>query len=284
LPAEVPAAVTTRRRLAVVITAVVLLPLGALSLYLVLGSPSLPEQLLAARSQHQTIEAMVAQVEAHLKANPDDGRGWEVIAPVYLRMGRFDDAIKARRSALALLDETTDRQAGLGEALAMAANGTVTPEAKTAFERAVALDRENVKARYYLGVAAEQTGDAAGAVKIWRAMVDGASPDAPWVDFIRHEIARLAPGPREADIAAAADLNPEQRVAMIRGMVERLASKLHEDGSDLDGWLRLVRSYMVLGERDKAITAAGEARRALASDPQKLRQIDELVKGLGLEG
>jgi cytochrome c-type biogenesis protein CcmH len=71
---------------------------------------------------------------------------------------------------------------------------------------------------------------------------------------------------------------------MIRGMVERLAEKLKTDGSDLEGWLRLVRSYMVLGEREKAKAAAGEARRALASDPEKLRQINELAKGLGLEG
>jgi cytochrome c-type biogenesis protein CcmH len=227
---------------------------------------------------------MVAQVETHLKANPDDGRGWEVIAPVYLRLGRFDDAVKARRNALAALGETAERQAGLGEALAMAAGGTVGDEAKTAFERAVALDHDNVKARYYLGVAAEQAGKPAEAATIWRAMIAGAPADAAWTEFIRQEIARVAPGPKESDIAAAADLNPEQRMAMIRGMVDRLAVKLHDDGSDLEGWLRLVRSYMVLGERDKAIAAAGAARRALASDPQKLRQIDDLVKGLGLEG
>jgi cytochrome c-type biogenesis protein CcmH len=71
---------------------------------------------------------------------------------------------------------------------------------------------------------------------------------------------------------------------MIRGMVEKLSDRLHHDGSDLEGWLRLVRSYMVLGERDKARAAAGEARHALASDPEKVRRIDELVKGLGLEG
>ena len=116
-------------------------------------------------------------------------------------------------------------------------------------------------------------------------MLAGAPADAPWAEFIRSEIARVErPGPSEEDVAAASDLNPEQRIAMIRGMVERLAERLHRDGSDLEGWLRLVRSYMVLGERDKARAAAGDARRALASDPDKLRRIDELVKGLGLEG
>jgi cytochrome c-type biogenesis protein CcmH len=71
---------------------------------------------------------------------------------------------------------------------------------------------------------------------------------------------------------------------MIRGMVARLADRLKENGDDIEGWQRLVRAYMVLGERDKAVAAAGEAKRALASDPGKLRQIDDMLKSLGLEG
>jgi len=85
-------------------------------------------------------------------------------------------------------------------------------------------------------------------------------------------------------MAAAAELTPQQRNDMVRGMVDRLAERLKQDGSDLDGWLRLVRAYAVLGERDKARAAAADARRALASAPDKLRRLDELVKGLGLEG
>jgi len=73
-------------------------------------------------------------------------------------------------------------------------------------------------------------------------------------------------------------------MAMVRGMVERLAEQLKQDGSDMDGWLRLVRAYMVLGEKDKARAALGDARRALAREPDKLRRMDELSKGLGLEG
>jgi cytochrome c-type biogenesis protein CcmH len=70
----------------------------------------------------------------------------------------------------------------------------------------------------------------------------------------------------------------------VQTMVTRLAERLHRDGSDIEGWLRLVRSYMVLGDRDKALAAVGDARRALAGDAEKLRKIEELVKGLGLEG
>jgi cytochrome c-type biogenesis protein CcmH len=280
----VPTTSAMRHRRAVALAALIALPLGAAAIYIALGSPSLPDQPLAARNPSQSIDNMVAQVETHLARNPEDGRGWELIAPVYLRLGRFDDAVKARRNALAFNGETSERVAGLGEALVAAGNGVITAEAKSAFDRAVALDRENIKARYFLGVAAEQDGRPADAAAIWRAMLAAAPADAPWAEYIRHELARVEGGPSEEEVAAAADLSAEQRTTMIRGMVERLSERLHREGTDIEGWLRLVRSYMVLGERDKAQAAAGEARRALASEPEKVRRIDELVKGLGLEG
>jgi cytochrome c-type biogenesis protein CcmH len=287
MPGPLPAGTATWHRRVVAVIALLILPLGASGLYLKVGSPDLPGQPLALRAAdvpNQSIDRLVLQVEAHLQANPEDARGWEVIAPVYLRLGRFEDAVKARRSLLRLAGETAERQADLGEALVGTANGIVSAEARAAFERALALDARDVKGRYFLGLAAEQDGRRADAVSVWRAMVASAPEGAPWVGFVRSELARLEGGPGPEDVAAAADLGPEQRMTMIRGMVEKLSDRLHHDGTDLEGWLRLVRSYMVLGERDKARAAAGEARHALASDPEKLRQIDELIRGLGLEG
>jgi cytochrome c-type biogenesis protein CcmH len=276
------------RRREVALAALFIVSFGSAATYLSLGSPTLPGQPLASRDPSQSIDGMIAQVEGHLARNPNDGRGWEVIAPVYLRLGRVEDAIKARRNALALSGETSERQAGLGEALVAASDGKITPEARKSFTRAVELDGGNIKARYFLGVAAEQDGQPAAAVTIWRAMLASAPADAPWAEFIRQEVTRLSggpsPSPSQDDVAAASQLTPEQQMGMIRSMVTRLADRLHQDGSDIQGWLRLVRAYMVLGDREKAVAAVGEARRALASEPDKLRQIEELVKGLGLEG
>jgi cytochrome c-type biogenesis protein CcmH len=282
--AAMPAPGSQRR--AVALAALLVVSFGSAGTYLSLGSPTLPGQPLASRDQGQSIDAMIAEVEGHLARNPNDGRGWEVIAPVYLRLGRVEDAIKARRKALALNGETSERQAGLGEALVAASDGKLTPEARKSFTRAVELDGGNIKARYFTGVAAEQDGQPAAAVEIWRAMLAGAPADAPWAEFIRQEVTRVsgAPGPSAEDVAAASQLAPEQQIAMVRTMVTRLAERLQRDGSDIEGWLRLVRSYMVLGDRDKALAAVGDARRALAGEPEKLRKVEELVKGLGLEG
>jgi cytochrome c-type biogenesis protein CcmH len=298
---ERAAAPVAWRRRAVALAALIVLPLGAGALYLALGSPTLPDHPLAARLAARgggaPLDALIARVQAHLERNPEDGRGWEVIAPVYVRLGRFEDAVKARRNALRLNGQTAEREALLGEALVFAANGVVTADAKVAFEKALALDAAQVQARYFLGLAAEQDGDRVQAASIWRALVAAAPPEAPWLDFVRaalarvddagsagNSVARSGSEPSEEQVAAASNLSAEQRSAMIAGMVERLAERLQRDGSDVQGWLRLVRSYIVLGERDKARAAIVEARRALAGDEPKLRQLDDLVKGLGLEG
>jgi cytochrome c-type biogenesis protein CcmH len=282
------------RRRGTALVALVLLPVGVMGFYALLGSPDVPGQPQSTRREmppeQRSLAELVGRVEAHLEANPQDGRGWEVIGPVYMRLGRYDDAVKARRNALHLLGPSGTREADLGEALTGAANGVVTAEAKSAFERALSLNPDDFRVRYFLGLAAEQDGRPKEAAELWRTLLATAPMGAPWIAFVREALARVDPaaapqrGPSAEDIAAASELSPEQRAAMVRGMVERLAERLKNDGSDVEGWLRLVRAYMVLGDRDRALTAAGDARRALAGEPEKLQQVNDVIKGLGLEG
>ncbi|TMI99737.1 MAG: c-type cytochrome biogenesis protein CcmI [Alphaproteobacteria bacterium] len=299
-PDAAPLAGATFRRRAAALAVLIALPALAAALYLKLGSPQLPDQQLASRAttpmQNRTLDTLVAQVEDHLAQNPNDGRGWEVVAPVYMRLGRFDDAVKARRNALRLSGASAAREADLGESLMAAANGVVTDDAKAAFERALAYDPKYSKARFFLGVAAYQDGQGSKAADIWRDMLKDAGPDSPWIGMVREALASVgapsepasaqqpASGPSAEDIAASEQMKPEDRNAMVRGMVDRLADRLKRDGSDLEGWLRLMRAYMVLGERDRALSALADARRALGHDTDKLRRLDELVKELKLEG
>ena len=282
-----------RRRVAAV-GALAVLTLGPLGFYIALGSPNIPGEPAFARvttpKGHESIASLVSQVEAHLATSPNDGAGWEVLAPVYTRLGRFDDAVQARKKALQFNGATATREADLGEAETAAANGVVTVEAKAAFERAVASDPKEAKARYFLGLAAEQDGRNDEAATIWRSMLAEAPAGAPWVGFVRQALARVSGvpvatvEPSSADISAAADMSADTRRDMIRGMVARLADRLHDNGADVEGWLRLVRAYVVLGDRTKAKDAAAEAKRALGERPDDIRRIDDLVKGLGLEG
>jgi len=152
--------------------------------------------------------------------------------------------------------------------------------------RAVTLDNTTVSARYYLGTAAEQDGKRDEAAKIWRDLIAEAPAGAYWVSDVRAALTRVeagvaaSPGPNAAQIAAATKQPPDQQTAMIRGMVDGLAARLKQDGSDPDGWVRLVRSYKVLGDQDKAQAAVSDAQRALASDPEKRKKLDVALKEL----
>jgi len=291
--AKAPSSAATWRRRFAAVTTLVALPIGAIAFYLMLGSPGLPDQPLAARTDeppgHRSLASMLVQVENHLERNPNDGRGWQVVSPIYMRLGRFDDAVTARRNSLRLLGSTAEREADLGEALVAAANGIVTAEAKAkaSFDRSVALAPGDPRARYFIGLAAEQDGNAAHAGAIWRELLANAPGDAQWARFVRQALARLegettpaAPGPTSQDVAAASELSADERSQMVRGMVDRLAERLKHDGSDLEGWARLVRAYTVLGDREKAANASTDARRVFAADPDKLHQLDDLLKAV----
>lgn len=299
-PPKQAAAPLSRRRAAALV-ALLMLPALSAALYIRWGSPQLPgaplAQRMSAAPERRSLESMVAQVEAHLEKNPDDGQGWQVLAPVYMRAGRFNDAVRARANTIRLLGSSADREADLGEAQVAAANGVVTADAKATFDRALKADAANLKARYFAGLAAEQDGQPAEAARIWRAMLEGAPPNAPFRPLVQQSLARVEPkgaapvepkapqpGPTQEDMAAAQQLAPEQRQEMIRGMVDRLAERLKADASDFEGWLRLVRAYAVMGDRDKAREAMLTARNTIGDDADKRKRLDDLARGLGIEG
>ena len=265
------------------------MPICAISIYLALGSPDLPGQPLASRvaTAHggdQSIAELFARVEPHLEQNPDDGRGWEVVAPIYMRLGRFDDAVKARRNAIRLLGVTAEREADLGEALVSLANGVVTAEAKTLFDHALRLDATDVTARFYSGLAAEQDGRTDDAARIWRALAADAPEGAQWLVSVQRALARVdssgaaaARVPGGPEVAAAP---PAPQGDVIQAMVERLAARLRRDGSDVDGWIQLVRSYTVLKDSALARAAGDDARKALAGDADKLARLEAGIKAI----
>jgi cytochrome c-type biogenesis protein CcmH len=289
---EPPVASNIKFRRSAAVLALVGVPIVAVALYLPLGSPRLGDFPLAQRTRApdvtQPLDNLVAQVEQHLEKNPTDGRGWNVLAPVLVKLGRYDDAVRAYHNSITYGGDSAARRADLGEALAAAAGGVVTDEAKAEFERAIALDADEFKATYFLGVAAEQDGRTAEAGAIWRAMLAKAPADAPWRPLVQAALARIGGSTVSAlsddTVAAAKDMNETDRGAMIRGMVERLASRLKQNGDDVEGWLRLVRAYLVMGDRDKARSALVDARQAVANDAERLRRLNDGLKNLGLDG
>lgn len=275
-----------RRRRAASAIALSCVPLLALLVYGAYGSPTMPDQPLAARlkagAAGQDFAIALARIESHLAANPTDGKGWSVLAPVYLRQGRFEDAAKAFATAIRHDGPTAERHAGQGEALILAAGGVVTAAARESLAEAVKLDPANARARFFLAIGLEQDGNIPGAVASLTALLAEAPADAPWAGAVKARLESLQ-GPSDSAAAAISNLPAEDRSAAIRGMVDSLAARLGEGGGTLAEWSRLIRSQAVLGEKPAAIKSLATARERLAADADALTALGTLAGELGLQ-
>ena len=174
----------------------------------------------AAPQTNGEIEAAVAAVEARLIAKPDDGKGWAVIAPVYMRLERYADAAHAYAEALRLLGEDPMRRAAYGEALVAAAGGVVTDEAREAFDRALAEQPGQPQARFYLALGAEQDGKKAEAIRAYEQLARRfAAGMRRGGGVVSARLAALKgePAPAEASAGASAAAIPEAQQADDRG-------------------------------------------------------------------
>lgn len=283
-PASQGRAALLRRRVAALVIAVAL-PLGGGLIYLKSGSPELPGQPLAARNMASAegldVQRALAQIEQHLAANPGDLRGWDLVAPLYLRMGRPVDAARAYQAAITHGGASAERWAALGEARMVAASGMVTADARAAFEEALKLEPSLPKARYGLAMAKQQDGNEAGAVSDLEGLIAAAPSDAAYLPLLRQSLATLKGVPEGGQ--AIASLPAGERNAAILSMVEGLAERLASSRGSLEEWQRLIRARMVLGDRAAAQTAVATARGRLAPDAAALASIGQLALELGLE-
>lgn len=290
------------------VTALALVPVLSLSLYAMLGSPGSVDRPHSSRVTKpigdEQLQQLVARVEARLQEHPEDGMGWDVIAPVYFRQNRFQEAAGAYERAGRLLGESAERLVGYAEALILSNDGLVSEQARKALERALVLDPDRLKPKFWLGVALEQDGRFKDASTTYQELLRQGESDASWKRLVRQRLASIAQysgeraedmsadtsaakivsGPTSADISAAKEMTAEQRNAMIQQMVDGLAERLKEEGSDLSGWLRLIRSYVVLGQPAKAQAALADARRRFTSNERALNKLAALADQLKLGG
>ncbi|TIL93350.1 MAG: c-type cytochrome biogenesis protein CcmI [Mesorhizobium sp.] len=276
--------------------AVLAVPLVSWGLYSQLGSPDLPSQPLSERlaknPADSSVDELVARAEAHLAANPSDGRGWDVLAPIYLRMQRFSDAVTAYRNAIRLDGDSATRQAGLGEAIASEAGGIVSADAQAAFEVALKLDPANPKASFYLAMSMAQEGRIEEATAGWQKMLAALPQDSPWRGAVEQALAESArrsvasgvpaKGPNAGDVDAAASMSPQDREAMINTMVAGLDEKLRQNPRDVEGWMQLIRSYVVLGKADQAREALNRGIAVFGPDSDEAKKFTAFAASLGL--
>ena len=246
--------------------------LMAVGVYAALGRPDLPALPLASRPApvpELSLDEAVARIEAQLANTPEDTRGWRVIAPAYMQLGRFAEAAEALRKVITADGVTADLETDLGEAVMMANGGEIGADSLELFESAAARDPAHIRSRYYIASAAMQSGDLETAKARWTELIALAKGDEPWL------------ANAQAGLAAASGDVGQMDDEAIKGMVETLAARLASEGGSIAEWTRLVRSRLVLGQGEQA-QEAYQAARAAYPDAAERQELDVLAADNGL--
>lgn len=237
-----------------------------------------PPAPTAARAQ---MIDLTEKVKQRLANNPDDPRGWDVLARSLKSLEKYGESWRAFQKVVDLDPKSADADlyANMAEAMFMAAGGYLSPQAEVVIDKALADDASLHQAIFFKSIALAQRGEMRSALEGWVKMLQTAPPNAPWIEQVQENIRDASaelrikppadlvpPGPTAEQRAAAADLSPEDRMAMIAGMVDGLAERLEEEPGDLQGWMMLVRSYRILDREDDAKAALDRALTAFEGD------------------
>jgi len=263
-----------------------------------------------------TPEAAIAQLEARLKANPQDAPGWQMLGWAFFETGRYAEAATAYKRAVQLQPANDEFLSAYGEAVTMAGDGNSVPrDAAAAFREALAKNPDNPRARYFLAVEKDLAGDHKGAIDDWFKLLEVTPSGAPWEQNVREAIAnvgkankievdkRLAsvtpraaalgtpsiataaiPGPTPNQMRAATGMPKGQQDAMVAGMLASLEGKLAANPKNADGWIMLMRSRTSLGEGGKAAAAYQSAMKVFAGDAGQKQRLTAAAKELGVPG
>ncbi|HLL29431.1 MAG TPA: tetratricopeptide repeat protein [Allosphingosinicella sp.] len=274
--------------------------------------PSAATIILVAAALIALVSAAVA-ISRSVGGGPDGGAGspaakdWRVVGWAYAQAGNAGEAAAAYRKATAIEPDNAENWSSLGEALQVP-SATLVPEAAAAFRKAIELDPRDPRARYFLAVQKDLAGDHKGAVDDWIAFLKDTPPGAPWEADLRRTIEESAaknridiagrmpaagstgtataaiPGPTPEQLASASSLPPAQQAAMVQQMVARLEGRLKANPKDEEGWIRLMRSRMALGEAQAAQAALRSGLAAFGSGSAEAGRLRSAAAELGVPG
>ncbi len=240
--------------------------------------------------------ALIAQMREIVAANPDDMRGWQLLSDYEASLGRFAAAARAREQVVRIRGEVSSipDEASLVDLWVLAAGGQVSSEASVLVRRILEQDADNPAARYYLGLLYAQVDRSDVAFGLWRPLAERGDPDSFYVRSARAYIEEAAfragldytlpetAGPTADDVAAMAELSPEDRAARIEGMVAGLSDRLATTGGSVEEWAQLIRATAMLGDLPQAEAIWREARGVFGASDAAMALLDETAERVGI--
>ncbi len=275
------------------------------------GAPADATANSAAAGEAAGMADMLAALMERVRRNPDDHEAWFSLGFAYRNNRQFPEAERAFRRAGELAPRNADYLAYLGEVLLLIGRETPPPEAAALFRRVLEIDPGNAQARYYLATIRDIGGDHRGAIDDLVALLRDAPPGAPWEPQVREAATAIArengidiagrlpaarpapaapaaaataaiPGPSREQMEAARAIPPGQQDEMVKGMVDRLAARLRRNPRDAEGWIRLMRSRMVLNDPGAAGQALRSGLAAFNDDATTQGRLRQAARELGV--
>ncbi|MEP2990592.1 MAG: tetratricopeptide repeat protein [Parasphingorhabdus sp.] len=309
-------------RIALILAA--LLAIGAVGIqaYRSFSGPSENASTTIAENEEQapSVDEVISGLEKKLQEDPDDAESWRMLGWSYFETQKFAESATAMKRATTLDPDNAEYWSMLGEALVMSSDGQQVPaDAGDAFKKALAIDKDDPRARYFLAVQKDISGDHKGAIEDWFALLEDTPADAPYAEDVRRVIGQVAekegidvadrlakatpaaptggmttdgaatataaiPGPSSQQMKEAAAMPAGQQEAMIANMVEGLDKRLQADPNDADGWIMLMRSRTQLGQTVQAQKALADGLEAFKNDGAQAKRIREAGVALGVGG
>lgn len=305
-------------RVALVLAALVAVAAVAITLFRSRGETSeSPPAAATPAPAAGDLSSVISGLEKKLAENPGHAEGWNLLGLAYYNVGRYDDAVKAYGKATTINPNDAAYWSALGEAQLLSGPGGVTPASEASFRKALALDPKDFRARYFIAVRKNESGDHKAAINDLIGVLRDSPAGAPWEQPVRDLITRIStengidvagrvpppsaepvapsapvdnvvtggiPGPTAADLKAATAMTPAEQNEMAKGMVDRLAARLEANPRDADRWIMLIRSRMQLDDPSGARSAVNGAKAAFKDDPRQQARFDQAAQMLGVPG
>jgi len=187
---------TVKRSWSAVIAVAVAVPLLSVLVYLGVGNPNglepAKQQASAQGAGHELsreqMEILLARLAQRMETNPEDGRGWVMLARSYGAVGRWDDAAAAYAKAEALFPQDAQLLADYADTLAMAQGQRLQGKPEALVQRALKADSSNLKALALAGTAGFERGDYAKAIEYWQRMLPLLPPESEMGNSVRSSI------------------------------------------------------------------------------------------------
>ena len=270
-----------------------------------------PANAAAAAPDAPSLEESIAQLRARLREDPDSHGDWYLLGLALRDSRDFAGAEQAFRRAMELAPQNADYTAYLAEMLLIQGGANPPAEAEQLLRRVLELQPGNPQARYYLATLKDMRGDHRAAVDDLLELLREAPADAPWEPQVREAAVLIArhneidisdrlppprpqqggsaataaiPGPTREQMEAARAIPPSQQDEMVRGMVDGLAERLRRNPRDAEGWIRLMRSRMVLNDPQAAREALRSGLAAFEGDTAVQARLRTAATELGVPG